>query len=684
MILTDNARTVLEKRYLRKDPITQAVVETPEELFERVARHAASAESTKDLRDFWYGRFHQALINGEFIPNSPMLMNAGLGRGTLSACFVLPVDDSMEGIMRAATAGAMVQKYGGGTGYSMSRIRSKGTPIQTTQGAACGAISVLEHLNDVSRLVTQGGTREGANMGVLRVDHPEIMDFINLKRGVEQEDGTFFVDKLLNFNISVGITDAFMQALDTDGTVELIDPHSGPTGRAVVAQEVWDAITENAWRTGDPGLIFLDKINRWRSNPVPDVYGEIETTNPCGEKPMHPWDSCVLGHINLRALWSVEDATFNWDRYRELTIIGVRFLDNMITVNEYPQIPGYDESPIKKVSEELRRLGLGVLGFADLLFLQRIPYGSNRSLALASQLAGALDLNALAASRELGHEKGSFPLLSRSNLRESSIRNAVRTTIAPTGTTSFILGASPGIEPNYSLAFYRQHRLDRDPETGKNKPVVMLEVNDVFAEYLETVLVDDDYKKEILELLTQGQTLREADHLEILPRAMIETFVTALEIPAADHVAMQDQWQKFIDDGVSKTVNLRNDATMRDIDNVYRDAFARSCLGVTAFRDGSRAAQVYTHRPEREEPQKSSAKEEPMESRKKLPADVQSRRHKFRVGQQEGFIHVGEYEDGRPGGGLYHTDKAGVHTLGVRLHGCNPYLQTSPAWRQCG
>jgi ribonucleoside-diphosphate reductase alpha chain len=678
--LTENAITTLEKRYLRKDPDGN-IIETPAQMFERVANHVASAETTEEEALKWGSQFYEAMAAREFIPNSPTLMNAGLNRkGTLSACFVIPVPDSLEGIMTAAYAGAMVQKYGGGTGYSGSRIRAMGSQIASTHGVACGAIKVLKQLNEVSVLVTQGGTREGANMGVLRIDHPEIEQFIALKAGrlVDAQRNTYEVTNMLNFNISVGATDAFMEdASDPtdDQPVELVDPHYGPTGVRLSASGLFSDICTGAWRSGDPGLLFLDKINSWRSNPVPSL-GPIETTNPCGEKPMYPWDSCVLAHVNLEKIWISNNdgsiqTSINWAKLAQSVRLGVRFLDNVISVNDYPEIPGYDVSPIKEMSENLRRIGLGVLGFGNLLFRLRIPYNSQQALDLATDIMKFINQTAWEASRDLAKERGPFPLFEESiytmhahpavpeEWRGIPIRNAVRTTIAPTGTTSFILDASPGIEPLFGLAFYRQHRLTRNEKSGENESLLMEEFNPVLHEVLEDpkLGLSENRLAEIRTSLLAGITLRQA--ASELPSTILDTFITSSEISAADHVAMQAAWQVHVDDAVSKTINLPNDATVEVVKHAYMDAYERGCLGITVFRDGSRSEQVYSTSAGLDADKRITTNIDPANvglavplnngSRERLPQEAGARRHKFRVGTQEGFLHVGLYDDGRPG-----------------------------------
>ncbi|MEX2447101.1 MAG: adenosylcobalamin-dependent ribonucleoside-diphosphate reductase, partial [Dehalococcoidia bacterium] len=399
--LTENARTVLERRYLLRDA-GGAVVETPEGMLARVASAVAAAEPTEEARRTWAQRFYDEMAALRFLPNSPTLMNAGTGRGTLAACFVLPVEDSLESIMATAQAAAMVQKYGGGTGFSFSRLRAAGEPIASTHGFACGPVSVLQHYDDVSRLVTQGGKRDGANMGILRVDHPDIRAFIHAK-----DDGV----TATRFNISVGVTDEFMTAVERGERFTLRDPRDGSSRGTLDARDLFDEVVQAAWATGDPGLIFLDTINR--TNPTPAL-GAIESTNPCGEVPLLPWEACTLGSVNLARCWDAEAGDVDWTRLRETAALATRFLDNVVEVNEFP-VP-----EIAAAVRGNRKIGLGLMGFADLLIEAGIPYASERALDLARRIAGEVSQTADAASAALGEEKGVFPNWERSVYGTSS------------------------------------------------------------------------------------------------------------------------------------------------------------------------------------------------------------------------------------------------------------------------
>ena len=565
--LTENARTVLERRYLLRDG-AGALVETAEGMLARVAVAVAAAEPTEDARRHWAQRFYDEMTALRFMPNSPTLMNAGTGRGTLAACFVLPVEDTLESIMSTAEATAMVQKYGGGTGFSFSRLRGIGEPIATTHGAACGPVSVLRHYDDVSRLVTQGGKREGANMGILRVDHPDIRAFIHAK-----DDGV----TATRFNISVAVTDEFMRAAESGGEFTLRDPRDGSPRGTVNARELLDEIAQAAWTTGDPGLIFLDTINA--TNPTPAL-GPIEATNPCGEVPLLPWEACTLGSIHLARFW---DASANggagdldWAALRETVAIATRFLDDVVEVNEFP---------VPQITEAVRgnrKIGLGVMGFADLLIAAGIPYASDEAIALATRVSTTISEAADATSAALGEEKGTFPNWGRSIYKGGpKYRNATRTCIAPTGTIAIISGASSGIEPLFSLAHYRR----------MGDGTLLPEVSEAFQQAARAGRFASD---DLFEDLAHGDRLDERDDVPASTRAV---FATAHEIAPEWHVRMQAAFQQHTDLAVSKTVNLAHDATAAEVLAVYTLAHRLGCKGVTVYRDGSRSMQVLAHAP---------------------------------------------------------------------------------------
>lgn len=622
--LTENARTVLERRYLLRDDEGR-VVETPEGLFARVAEAIASVEPVEAARPRWAQRFYDAMAALEFLPNSPTLMNAGTGRGTLAACFVLPVEDTLESIMSTAQAAAMVQKYGGGTGFSFSRLRGEGEPIATTHGAACGPVSVLRHYDDVSRLVTQGGKRDGANMGVLRVDHPDIRAFIHAK-----DDGV----SAQRFNISVAVTDDFMRAAMTGGGVELRDPRDGsPRGNEDAAALLAD-IARSAWSTGDPGLVFLDAINR--DNPTPQL-GAIEATNPCGEVPLLPWEACTLGSINVARFWDGERADLDWDRLGETVTLGVRFLDDVVEANTFPL------EEIASAVRGNRKIGLGIMGFADLLIAAGVPYDSEEALAIAGRLGAFIASRADEASAALGEERGVFPNWERSVYAGGTrYRNATRTCIAPTGTIAIIAGASSGIEPLFSLAHFRR----------MGDGTLLPEVSAAF----ERAARDGGfYSAELMDGLARGEGL--AGRADV-PREVQARFVTAHEIGGEWHVRMQAAFQAHTDLAVSKTVNLPRSATVEDVRSAYVLAHELGCKGITVYRDGSRAIQVLAH-----EDAKPSDGREPY--RRHLPDERPAVTHKFRVGEQEGYVTVGLFEDGRAGEVFIKMAKEGSTVSGL-------------------
>ncbi len=626
--LTDNARVVLERRYLLRDA-DGAIIETPEQLVARVATAIASAEATEDARRDWAQRFYDEMAALRFLPNSPTLMNAGTGMGTLAACFVLPVEDSLESIMATAQATAMVQKYGGGTGFSFSNLRGVGEPIASTHGSACGPVSVLRHYDDVSRLVTQGGKRDGANMGILRADHPDIRAFVHAK-----DDGV----TATRFNISIGVTDEFMAAADAGDEWTLRDPRDGAARGTLNARELFEEITRSAWTTGDPGLVFLDTINR--TNPTPAL-GDIEATNPCGEVPLLPWEACTLGSIHLARFWDDTTHDVDWDALHETVETAVRFLDNVVETNRFP---------VPEITEAVRgnrKIGLGIMGFADLLIEAGIPYASEEALTFASKLRTAIGQAADEASEALGEEKGVFPNWERSIYAGGPrYRNATRTCIAPTGTIAILAGASSGIEPWFSLAHYRRMA----------DGTVLPEVNAAFqAVARERGFFDD----ELMDDLAHGALLTDLDEV---PEDVRGRFATAHEIPAEWHVRMQAAFQAHTDLAVSKTVNLPREATPEDVRAVYRLAHQLGCKGVTIYRDGSRAMQVLAHTAR---PEAASAITASEPYRRHLPDERQSITHKFRVGEQEGYITVGLYEDGTPGEVFLKMAKEGSTVSGL-------------------
>ncbi len=638
--LTENARTVLERRYLLRDE-RGAVVETPEGMLARVASAVASGEVTEDARRTWAQRFYDTMASLRFLPNSPTLMNAGTGRGTLAACFVLPVEDSLESIMATAQATAMVQKYGGGTGFTFSHLRGIGEPIASTHGSACGPVSVLQHYDDVSRLVTQGGKRDGANMGILRVDHPDVRAFIHAK-----DDGV----TATRFNISIAVTDEFMGLAADGGLLTLRDPRDGSPRGTVDAAALLDEITRAAWTTGDPGLIFLDTINR--TNPTPAL-GDIEATNPCGEVPLLPWEACTLGSLNLALFWDDTAHDVDWEALRETARVATRFLDDVVEVNTFP---------LQEITDAVhgnRKIGLGVMGFADLLIAAGIPYASDEALALGRRLAETISAAADETSAALGEEKGVFPNWERSIYANGpKYRNATRTCIAPTGTIAIIAGASSGIEPLFSLAHYRR----------MGDGTILPEASEAFRVVARERGFASD---ELFDDLAHGDHLEDRDDV---PEDVRRRFATAHEIAPAWHVRMQAAFQQGTDLAVSKTVNLPADATVDDVRNVYVLAHQLGCKGVTVYRDGSRAVQVLAHEVAEDVAAASHTHEEhstpstttaPAPYRRHLPDEREAVTHKFRVGDQEGYLTVGMFPDGKPGEVFMKMAKEGSTVSGL-------------------
>ncbi len=563
-MLTKNAETVLKKRYLKKGADGQPV-EEPDELFKRVAKAIAEADKEFDIDadvKVTQDIFYKMMTELRFMPNSPTLMNAGRDLGQLSACFVLPVADSMEDIFDAVKNAALIHKSGGGTGFSFSRLRSAGSAVDSTGGVASGPISFMRVFNAATEAVKQGGTRRGANMGILRVDHPDIMDFIQCKKKTSE---------ITNFNISVGITEAFMNALAQNGEYELIEPHTREVKNRLKAREVWELIVNMAWTNGEPGIVFLDRINK--DNPVPKL-GEVESTNPCGEQPLLPYESCNLGSVNLDAFAVKEGGNyrFNYDGYVQTVRDAVHFLDNVITVNNYPL------QQIRDMTLLTRKVGLGVMGFADLLFKLRIPYNSKQAIDLAEELMKLMRDTARDASFELAQKRGTFPAYDGSELQRKGMvqRNATVTTIAPTGTISIICGASSGIEPLFALSYIR-NVMDND-ELAEGHP------------YFEEVLKERGlYSRELMAKIAQEGTIA---HIEELPGDLRAIFVTSHDITPEYHIKMQAAFQKYTDNAVSKTVNFPNEATKEDVRSVYELAYEMGLKGVTIYRDGSREAQV--------------------------------------------------------------------------------------------
>ncbi len=561
--ITDNAMKVLEKRYLGKDE-NGNVTENVEGMFTRVARAVAEADRLYDPAadiDATAGEFYELMSNLRFLPNSPTLMNAGRPLGQLSACFVLPVDDSMEAIFEAVKDAALIHKSGGGTGFSFSRLRQKGATVRSTGGVASGPVSFMRVFNVATEAVKQGGTRRGANMGILRVDHPDILEFIRCKSDTAD---------IQNFNISVGLTEKFMRAFENDAMYDLVDPKSKTVAGQLSARAVFDEIVDAAWQNGEPGIVFLDRLNR--DNVVPSA-GEIESTNPCGEQPLLPYESCNLGSIDLVSMLKKEDGAyaFDFDLLETTVRQAVHFLDNVIDVNNYPL------EQIADMTRSTRKIGLGVMGFADALLALGIPYNSEEGIAFAERLMSFVEETGHAASTELAKARGAFPLFPESTLKDGDpVRNATVTTIAPTGTLSIIASCSSGVEPVFAYVYVR----------NVMDGTQMVEVNPLLMEKLHSLGLDDD---ELLKRIAAEGTIQ---HFVEIPEDVRRVFVCAHDITPEDHTRMQAAFQRHTDNAVSKTVNFPNNATREDVRSVYLLAYQEGLKGVTIYRDGSRTGQV--------------------------------------------------------------------------------------------
>jgi ribonucleoside-diphosphate reductase alpha chain len=562
--LSGNAVKILQRRYLRRDE-TGKIIETPDQLFHRVARAIATAELTwgtqKDANQ-WEEKFYSIMSELLFLPNSPTLMNAGVDGGQLSACFVLPVEDTLNAIFTTLKTAALIQQSGGGTGFNFSHLRPKDDPVKTSGGKASGPVSFMKIFDTATEHIKQGGKRRGANMGILNIDHPDIEEFITAKK----DNGI-----LNNFNISVGITDEFMNALDNNAEYALLHPNTKAIVKKVNAKKMWNDIVENSWLTGDPGLVFIDTIND--SNPTPRI-GKIECTNPCGEVPLLPYEPCNLGSINLSKFIHENNGSteINWLHLEEAIITATRFLDNVIEVNHYI-IP-----EVKAMALSNRKIGLGVMGWAELLISLEIPYDSETAIQLAEKLMQFVKEKTLETSITLAKERGVFRNWDNSiYFPYDPIRNATRNSIAPTGTISIIANTSSSIEPLFALAFERRHVLNED---------TLFTINNHFISYLTAHGL---YSENILnEVIKEGA----ASRIKELPTHVKNIFKTALEISPEWHLRHQLAFQKYTDNAVSKTINLPEAATTKAVEEIYKSAWQNKAKGITVFRYHSKDKQV--------------------------------------------------------------------------------------------
>jgi len=670
--LKENAKIILKNRYLRKNE-KQEVIETPEEMFHRVVSHIAKAEdnykSSAKFKEKVKKAFAEVLSKLEFLPNSPTFTGAGTVLGQLAACFVLPIEDDMHSIMETLKHTVLIHKSGGGTGFSFSRLRPEGSPVASSGGVASGPVSFMRMYNATTEEIKQGGTRRGANMGILRIDHPDILKFIECKKENQS---------LNNFNISVAVTDDFMEKVEKNKKYALIDPRTQKIVKKLNARKVFKKIVYGAWKNGEPGIVFIDKINA--KNPTPEI-GEIESTNPCGEQPLLPYESCNLGSINLSKF--VKKGKIDWQRLEYVVRVAVRFLDNVIDMNKFP-LP-----EIEKQTKANRKIGLGVMGFADMLIKLGVPYNSTKALKIGEKVMKFIQSKAKEASQKLAKQRGAFPNFKKSiyyQRREKPLRNATLTTIAPTGTISMIAGTSSGIEPLFAIV-YVKNVLD-------NKK--LLEINPLFEKIAKK---EGFYSKKIMEKISETGML---NGIKGVPKKIKTIFVTSREIEPEWHVKMQAAFQKYVDNAVSKTINFPNEASKKDIEKAYFLAWKLNLKGITVYRDGSREEQVIDFGKKKEEEQKTTSL--PALSPKERPEIMQGYTYKVKTSYGNMYITINEDKKGQPfevftqigkAGGFFHANTEAISRLislalrsGIEIKEVVEQLEgirdPSPAWTENG
>jgi ribonucleoside-diphosphate reductase alpha chain len=639
---SDQALKVLTERYLDKN-YTGKIIETPDELVWRVAFTIANAESrfgaTREEIIITAKNFYRLLNSKKFLPNSPTLMNAGKNNGLqYSACFVLPVPDSLEGIFDAIKYQAIIHQSGGGTGFSFSRLRYRGAIVKRSRGVASGPVSFMRVFNEATQQIKQGGTRRGANMGILRVDHPDVREFITCKL-----DGS-----LTNFNISVGATDKFMRAVAKGGKYDLVDPNSGKVIRRENAREVFDLICDCAWKSGDPGMIFIDRVNAGPANPVPSL-GPVESTNPCGEQPLYPFDACNLGSIFLNYFVKEEDGKqeVDWEELKKTATEAVRFLDDVIEINPFP-LP-----QIWETVRSIRRVGLGIGGWADMLYLLGVPYDSKRALKLAEKIMKTINDAAHEGSRQLAKTRGAFPLWNKSIYKKGEpIRNAAITTIAPTGTIGIIANTSGGCEPVFALAY--KHMVKEDSIMNRE----MFFSDPAFEEVAKR---EGFWSEKLAAKVAETGSVRGVAEV---PQKWQKILVTAHEILPEWHVRMQAAWQRNLDNAVSKTINLPNDAVIADVAKAYLSAYKLGCMGITIYRDGCKEWQVLnvgTNKEKKEEVKE--VKETEVVDLRSRPNKLQGDTYKVQTPVGNAFVAINADDKGNPFEVFINVGKAGTHVM---------------------